>query len=102
MVYTDHQALVSAFIPHMKSQVKGLLARWYLKLARFLPKMKLEFKPGFANTVADALSRAPLPAYSQKEGRVTQLSQQVVESNEALLYQIQQQQKQDPELAGPT
>ena len=36
-VYTDHQALVSAFIPHMKSQVKGLLARWYLKLAPFLP-----------------------------------------------------------------
>ena len=36
MVYTDHQALVSAFIPHMKSQVKGLLARWYLKLAPFL------------------------------------------------------------------
>ena len=28
------------------------------------------------------------------------LSQQVVEPNEALLYQIQQQQKQDPELAG--
>ena len=40
-VYTDHQALVSAFIPHMKSQVKGLLARWYLRLSRFLPKMKL-------------------------------------------------------------
>ena len=98
--YTDHQALVSAFIPHMKSQVKGLLARWYLKLAPFLPKMKLEFKPGSANTVADALSRAPVPASSQEEGRVMQLSQQVVEPSEALLYQVQRQQKQDPELAG--
>ena len=98
--YTDHQALVSAFIPHMKSQVKGLLARWYLKLAPFLPKMKLEFKPGSANTVADALSRAPVPASSQEEGRVMQISQQVVEPSEALLYQVQRQQKQDPELAG--
>ena len=29
-VYTDHQALVSAFIPYLKSQTKGILARWYL------------------------------------------------------------------------
>ena len=29
-VYTDHQALVSAFIVHLKSQTRGLLARWYL------------------------------------------------------------------------
>lgn len=30
-VYTDHQALVSAFIfiPYLKSQTKGILARWY-------------------------------------------------------------------------
>ena len=45
-VHTGHQALVSAFIPHMKSQVKGLLSRWNLKLVPFLPKIKLEFKPG--------------------------------------------------------
>ena len=115
-VYTDHQALVSAFISHMKSQVKGLLARWYLKLAPFLPKIKLEFKPGSANTVADALSRAPVLASqeegksSQEEGRAMQLSQQIskpsetplssLEPSKALLYQVQQQQKQDPELAG--
>ena len=29
-VYTDHQFLVSAFITHMKSQFRGLLAQWYL------------------------------------------------------------------------
>ena len=29
-VCTDHQALVSAFIPYLKSQTKGILARWYL------------------------------------------------------------------------
>ena len=52
-VYTDHQPLVSAFIV-------GLLARWYLRLARFLPNMKLEYKPGATNIVADALSRAPI------------------------------------------
>ena len=70
-VYTDNQALVSAFIPHMKSQVKGLLARWYLKLAPFLPKMKLKFKPGSANRVVDALSRARVP-FPQEEGRSSQ------------------------------
>ena len=84
----------------MKSQVKGLLARWYLKLTSFLSKMKLKFKPGSANTVADTLSRATLPASSQEEGRVMRLSQQAMETSEALLYQIQQQQKQEPELAG--
>ena len=29
-VYTDDQALVSSFIPYLKSQTKGILARWYL------------------------------------------------------------------------
>ena len=44
-VYTDHQALVSAFVSQLKSQTKGLLARWYLRLSRFIPLMKLEYKP---------------------------------------------------------
>jgi len=42
-VYMDHQALVNNFITHIKSQVKGLLSRWYLKLSPFLPYMQLEF-----------------------------------------------------------
>ena len=59
-VYTDHQALVSAFVSHLKSQTRGLLARWYLKLSRFLPQLELQYKPGNQNTAADALSRAPV------------------------------------------
>ena len=59
-VYTDHQALVSAFVSHLKSQTRGLLARWYLKLSRFLPQLELKYKPGSQNTAADALSRAPV------------------------------------------
>ena len=42
IVYTDHQALVSGFLAHMKSQTKGLLARWYLRLSRFLPNLRLD------------------------------------------------------------
>ena len=39
--------------------MRGLLARWYLRISKFLPHMKLEYKPSAANVVADALSRAP-------------------------------------------
>ena len=59
-VFTDHQALVSAYIPYLKSQTKGLLARWYLRLSPFLPNLTLEYKPGTANQAVDALSRSPL------------------------------------------
>ena len=48
-VYTDHRALVSSFISHMGSQTKGLLAQWYLRISRFLPKIHLEYKPGSTN-----------------------------------------------------
>ena len=57
---TDHQALVSAFLTHLKSQTRRLLARWYLKVSRFLPQLKPKYKPGCQNTAADALSRAPV------------------------------------------
>ena len=73
-VYTDHQALVSAFIVHLKSQTRGLLARWYLRIAKFMPQMKLEYKPGSANVVADALSRAP----AENNASVLQISQGTV------------------------
>ena len=89
-VYTDHKALVSAFISHMGSQTKGLLAHWYLRISRFLPKMCLEYKPGSANTVADSLSRTPV----EISGTTTVL--QV--TKESPCFKIQEQQRQDKEL----
>jgi len=44
----------------MKNQSRGLLSQWYLRTARFLPKMSLQYKPSAVNVVADALSRAPV------------------------------------------
>jgi len=46
----------------MKGQSKGLLSRWYLKIAQFLPDLELmlEHKPGMLNEAADALSWAPM------------------------------------------
>ena len=58
-MYTGHQTLVSTFKIHLISQTRGVLAYWYLWLARFLPVMKIEYKPGDTNVVVDALSRAP-------------------------------------------
>ena len=31
-VFTDHQALVKSYVPYLKSQTKGILACWYLRL----------------------------------------------------------------------
>jgi len=50
-IFTDHQALVSAFLTHLKGQAKELLARWYLRLSRFLPSI-------YTNGAADALLRS--------------------------------------------
>ena len=102
-VYTDHQPLVSAFIVHLKGQTRGLLTRWYLRLARFLPNMKIEYKLGVTNVVADALSRAPTQGDS-KGSRVTVVT---VEGNDdiqatepdSILEQVQTEQRKDPELA---
>ena len=59
-VYVDHQALVSSFLPYLKSQTKGILARWYLRLSPFLPNLTLQHKPGSVNKAADSLSRSPV------------------------------------------
>ena len=91
-VYTDHQALVSAFISQLKGQTKGLLARWYLRLSRFIPLMKLEYKPGRANVVADGLSRAP----AEGSGEVRVIVNQVME--DPVLAKVQKEQRQDEEL----
>jgi len=60
-VYIDYQALVtvnSISLPHKESAPNE--ARWCLGISRFLPFLKLEYKPGAANVVADALSSAPV------------------------------------------
>lgn len=44
----------------LKSQTRGLLAEWYLKLSKFLPQLELKYKPGCQNKTADAVSRAPV------------------------------------------
>ena len=74
-VFTDHQALVSAFLSHMKSQTKGILVRCYLRISRFLPTLKIEFKPGATNVIADALSRAPVASESSGSVLLVEYSQ---------------------------
>ena len=87
-VFTDHQALVSAYIPYLKSQTKGLLARWYLRLSPFLPNLIIEHKPGTANQAADALSRSPLD-------RVLHIE---VEAMGSTLRRTQESQREDADL----
>ena len=97
-VYTDHQALVSAFIVHLKSQTRGLLARWYLRISKLMPQMKLDYKPGSANVVADALSRAPVES---KETRVLQMSLKANHPAQGInssLQQVQLEQRKDGKL----
>jgi len=105
VVYTDHQPLVSAFIVHLKSQTRGMLARWYLRLARFLPGMKIEYKPGATNVVADALSRAP--THSDSDGasvsgegsNVLTVEGGNVAECDSTMMKVQSEQRRDPELA---
>lgn len=90
-VYTDHQTLVKSYLPYLKSQTKGILARWYLRLARFLPTVKLEYKPAMANLIADALSRAPV-------GEPEVHTVTVHDEQDTVIVRIQEQQGSDAEL----
>ena len=66
------------------------MARWYLRLAPFLPNLTLEHKPGTANQPADALSRLP-----KSQDRVLQIEVDVVGST---MNRIQASQKEDSEV----
>ena len=96
--YTDHQALVSAFIPYLKSQTKGILARWYLRLSQYLPNVTLEHKPGRSNVAADAFSRAPVGEAQPEEVNDPPAILQV-EVKETMMEKVRHLQHDDPELA---
>ena len=98
-VYTDHQALVSSFIPYLKSQTKGLLARWYLRLSPYLPNITLEHKPGSVNRAADALSRAPVNNAREEASPVTGVLRIESETEDPLVARIRSQQRKSKELA---
>ena len=83
----DRQALVSAFVSHLKSQTRGLLGRWYLKLAMFLPQFELKYKPGCQNTAADALSVMYVRTASAND------------EEDEVLVRIQAEQRKDKELS---
>ena len=78
----------------LKSQTKGLLARWYLRLSRFIPLMKLKYKPGRANVVGDSLSRAQGEPSAREVCLVTS-----GDTEDPVLTKVQREQQQDEELA---
>ena len=96
--YTDYQALVSAFIPYLKSETKVILARWYLRLSQYLPNVTLEHKPGRSNVAADAFSRAPVGEAQPEEVNDPPTILQV-EVKETMMEKVRRLQHDDPELA---
>ena len=56
LIYTDHQSLKWLFEPTASSRIQ----RWALKFMEIRHLVEIQYKPGIANPVADALSRAPL------------------------------------------
>ena len=67
----------------------------YLRVARFLPTMKLEYKPGRVSGVADTLSSAPLPSDSRE---MLVLRIPADQGDESLLKSVSKQQRQDKQL----
>ena len=84
---------MSSFLSYMKSQTRGLLACWYLRISRFLPNIRIEHKPDSTNYVADALSRAPV--HTQENSDVLRVTEQL---EDPLMRQAQAQQRKDPNL----
>ena len=65
-LYTDHLAILNLL---NKSELKGKYARWALELANY--NMKVFFRKGKENVVADALSRHPLESYAVELSKIT-------------------------------
>ena len=68
-----------------------------MRIARFLPTLKLEHKPGSANVVADALSRAPA-ADVRDSNAVLVVSEGLSVDRPNNLQFVQEQQREDSEL----
>jgi len=67
-----------------------------LQISRFLPTLRKEHKPGSANQVADALSRAPVQDSKDTSAEVLRVLQTQVDN--PVMSQVQAEQRQDPEL----
>jgi len=94
-VFTDHQ--VSAFLTHLNSQTKVLLACWGLRLSRLLPKIELQFKPGITNGTVDALSRSLVKVPNVCLVNVTVQ----IRKQDEVLVRVQNEQRKDEDLKEP-
>ena len=94
----DHKALVQSYLPYLNCQSKGILAHWYVWLARFLPALKLENKPGPAIVAADALSRTPV-VDARDSSSVKVVLEGISVDRPINIQYVQEQQREDGELA---
>lgn len=69
VIQTDHQAL--SWLQRLQNPA-GRLARWALALQRY--DYTIQYKKGSTNTVADALSRAPVPTATPADPEEMQLT----------------------------
>ena len=74
----------------MKSQTRGLLVHWYLRISCFLPNFRIEHTPGSTNF---ALSRAPIQ--TKEHSDVLRVAEK---AKNPLISQVQAQQRQNPDL----